>query len=68
MFGEKRVSLDVILTQGAWEAQSVKCPTSAQVVILQSVSLSPVSGSMLTAQSLQPASERMPCSHSVSQK
>ena len=36
-------------------AQSVKCPTSAQVMISQSVSLSPASGSVLTAQSLEPA-------------
>ena len=36
-------------------AQSVKRPTSAQVVISQSVSSSPTSGSVLTAQSLEPA-------------
>ena len=46
--------------RGAWVAQSVKHPTSAQVIILQFVSLSPTSGSVLTAQSLEPAS------HSVS--
>ena len=34
-----------------------KCPTSAQVMILRFVSLSPASGSVLTAQSLEPASE-----------
>ena len=38
-------------------AQSVKHPTSAQVVLLQSVSLSPTSGSVLIAQSLEPASD-----------
>ena len=38
-------------------AQSVKHLTSAQVMILQSVSSSPVSGSVLTAQSLKPALE-----------
>ena len=38
-------------------AQSVKHPTSAQVMILQSVSLSPASGSVLTAQSLEPVSD-----------
>ena len=38
-------------------AQSVKRPTSAQVVISQSVSSSPVSGSVLTAQSLGPVSD-----------
>ena len=42
---------------GAWEAQSVKRPTSAQVTILRSVSSSPASGSGLMAQSLEPASD-----------
>ena len=37
-------------------AQSVKLLTSAQVIISQSVSSSPASGSVLTAQSLEPAS------------
>ena len=41
---------------GAWVAPSVERPTSAQVVISQFVSSSLESGSMLTAQSLQPAS------------
>ena len=36
-------------------AQSVERPTSAQVTISQSVSSSPVSGSGLMAQSLEPA-------------
>ena len=36
-------------------AQSVKCPTLAQVIISWFVSSSPVSGSVLTAQSLEPA-------------
>ena len=36
---------------------SVECPTSAQVMISQSVSLSPASGSVLTAQSLELASD-----------
>ena len=35
-------------------AQSVKRPTSAQVVISQSVGSSPASGSVRTAQSLEP--------------
>ena len=43
------------LIRGAWVAQSVKRPTLAQVMILLSVSLSPTSGSVLTAQSLEPA-------------
>ena len=38
-------------------AQSVKRPTLAQVVISHSVSSSPASGSVLTAQSLEPASD-----------
>ena len=42
---------------GIWVAQSVEHPTSAQVMISRSVSSSPVSGSVLTAQSLEPASD-----------
>ena len=42
---------------GAWGAQSVKCQTLAQVMILRFVSSSPVSDSVLTAQSLEPASD-----------
>ena len=42
---------------GAWVAQLVKCPTSAQVMISWFVSLSPASGSVLTARSLEPASD-----------
>ena len=40
---------------GTWMAQSVKHPTLAQVMISQFVSSSPMSGSVLTAQSLEPA-------------
>ena len=40
---------------GAWVAQSVKHQTSAQITISRLVGLSPVPGSMLTAQSLEPA-------------
>ena len=54
-------------------AQSVKRLTLAQVMISQLASLSPVSGSVLTAQSLVPASDSvspslsaLPQSHSVS--
>ena len=44
--------------RGAWVALSVKrLMTSAQVMISQSVSLSPASGSVLTAQSLEPATD-----------
>ena len=43
-------------------AQSVKRPTSAQVLISQFVSSSLVSGSVLTAQSLEPTSHSVsPC-------
>ena len=38
-------------------AQLVKRPTSAQVMISQLVSLSPMLGSVLPAQSLEPASD-----------
>ena len=41
----------------AWVAQSVKRPISGQVMISRSVSLSPMSGSVLTAQSLDPTSD-----------
>ena len=43
--------------RGAWVVQSVKCLTLAQVRISQFVSLSPATGSVLTAQSLEPASD-----------
>ena len=49
-----------IHTSGAWVAQSVKRPTSAQVMISRSVravSSSPASGYVLTAQSLEPVSD-----------
>ena len=51
--------------EGAWVAQSVKCPTLAQVMISWSVSSSPVSGSVLIAQSLEPASDSVSPSLSV---
>ena len=43
--------------RGAWVAQSVKRLTPAQVTISRSVSSSPASDSVLTAQSLDPVSE-----------
>ena len=46
-----------LVVRGAWEAQSVKRPTSAQVMISRFVSSSPASGSVLTARSLEPASD-----------
>ena len=43
---------------GAWMAQSVKGPTSAQIMISQFVGSSPTLGSAVTElQSLQPASD-----------
>ena len=45
-------------------AQSVEHPASAQVIISRSVGSSPRSGSVLTAQSLEPASD--PVSPSLS--
>ena len=50
---------------GAWVAQSIKHPTSAQVMISWSRSSSPASGSVLTAQSLDPASDSVSPSLSV---
>ena len=47
----------VLLLRGTWVAQSVGHPTSAQVMISRSVSSSPTSGSVLTAQSLEPVSD-----------
>ena len=51
--------------RGAWVAQSVERPTSAHVMISQSVSLSPASGSVLTARSLEPASDSVSSSFSL---
>ena len=46
-------------------AESVKRPTSAQAMISQFVGSSPTSGSVLTAQSLEPASDSVSPSLSV---
>ena len=43
--------------RGAWVAQSVGRPTSAQVMISRFVGSSPASGFVLTAQSLEPVSD-----------
>ena len=43
--------------RGAWVARSVKCLTSAQVMISWFVNSSPTLGSVLTAQGLEPASD-----------
>ena len=52
--------LECLLHRAAWVAQSVERPTSAQVMISRSMSSSPASGSMLTAQSPEPASDSVP--------
>ena len=44
---------------GAWVAQLVERPTLAQVMISQFVGSSPASGSVLTAQSPDPASDSL---------
>ena len=61
---EKKRNFSVQET-GAWVAQLVKHLTSAQVMILQFVSSSPTSVSVLTAQSLEPASDCLPPSLSA---
>ena len=50
---------------GAWVAQSVERPTSAQVTISRFVGSSPTSGSVLMAQSLEPVSVSASPSHSA---
>ena len=47
----------IINLGGAWVAQSVKHPTSTQVMISRFVGSRPPSGSVLTARSLEPASD-----------
>ena len=51
--------------RGTWVAQMVKHLTLAQVMILRFVGSSPVSDSVLTAQSLEPVSDSVPPSFSV---
>ena len=45
------------MKESTWVVQSAKHPTSAQVLISQFVTSSPALGSVLTAQSLKPASD-----------
>ena len=52
--------------RGTWVAQLVKHPTSAQVLILKFMGFSPALGSGLTAQSLEPASNSLSPSLSLS--
>ena len=51
--------------RGAWVAQLVKHPTSAQVMISWFVGSNPASGSLLTAQTLEPASDSVSASLSA---
>ena len=62
---QKNVRLGTYGFWGAWGAQSVERPASAQVTILQFVSSSPASGSAPTAQSLESASDSVPRSLSL---
>ena len=59
MLSEDNVNLCLkyIKIWGAWVAQLAERPTSAQVTISQFMGSSPTSGSVLTAQSLEPASD-----------
>ena len=72
MKAETNVMLCINYTQikksffgGAWAAQLVKHPTSAQVMISRSVGSSPASGSVLTAQNLEPVSDSVSSSLSL---
>ena len=58
-------TLKIIDLRGAWVAQSVERPTSAQVMISRSISSSPASGSVLPARSLAPASDSVSLSLSA---
>ena len=53
----REVASEDLGKRGTWVAQSVKHPASAQVMISWFVGSSPTSGSVLTAQSLEPASD-----------
>ena len=48
---------ELIIVLSTWVAKTVKGQTSAQVMISQFMGLSPASGSVLTAQSLEPTSD-----------
>ena len=50
-------TLKIGIPWGAWAARSAQRLPSAQVMISRPVSSSPASGSVLTAQSLEPASD-----------
>ena len=71
-FNLRAISCQEVENGGVWVAQLVGRPTSAQVTILQFVGSSPALGSVLTAQSLEPASDSVspsispPLTHSLS--
>ena len=52
-----RLTFKSVDSGGAWVAQWVKHPTSVQVMISWLMSSSPMSGTGLTAQSLEPVSD-----------
>ena len=52
-----KVFFSQLIYWGAWVGQSVKRLTSTRVTVSQFMSSSPASGSVLTAQSLEPASD-----------
>ena len=52
-----KVKVKITLKSGTWVAQLVTHMTSAQVMISRSMSLSPTLGCVLTAWSLEPASD-----------
>ena len=54
---KSETTLKFYVKGGIWVAQSVKCSTSAQVIISWLVGSSSVSGSVLTAQSLEPTQD-----------
>ena len=56
-FALQYLEIELLRVASAWMAQLVKCTTSAQVMISWFMCLSPASGSVLTAQSLEPASD-----------
>ena len=60
-----RYYLEFKFSWGAWVAQLVRHLTSAQVMTSRFVSLSPASGSVLTTQNLEPASDSVSLSLSL---
>ena len=62
---KKEMPFEGRVARGAWVARSVMRPTSAQVMILLFVGSSPALGSVLTAQSLEPALDSVSASLSA---